>query len=247
MHNGAIMASEVRHLLDDARPYPLVRLSGVLDATTAATVRDVLLDVLAGQPEAVVVDVGGLSVGDPAAVRVLHEVMTETTPWPAARLTLCDPGDGTVWRESGWPIATDSAAAFAKLGEPHLDHRVSLDLEPHVSAARKSREVISEACDRWGVSELAGSACIVVTEMVNNVVAHARTSMIVLLGTVGGGVSVAVRDRSEGRPSFTGAPVAPTAYGGRGMLLIDSVASRWGSLTLADGKVVWALLTEPRG
>jgi hypothetical protein len=27
------------------------------------------------------------------------------------------------------------------------------------------------------------------------------------------------------------------------MLLIDSVASRWGSLPLADGKVVWAVLT----
>jgi hypothetical protein len=37
--------------------------------------------------------------------------------------------------------------------------------------------------------------------------------------------------------------VSPTAQGGRGMLLIDAVASRWGSLPLADGKVVWALLS----
>ena len=34
----------------------------------------------------------------------------------------------------------------------------------------------------------------------------------------------------------------PCAYGGRGLLLIDAVASRWGNLALDDGKVVWALL-----
>jgi hypothetical protein len=32
------------------------------------------------------------------------------------------------------------------------------------------------------------------------------------------------------------------------MLLIDSVANRWGSLVLTDGKVVWAVLSpEPEG
>ena len=86
MHNGAIMSSEVRHLVDDARPYPLVRLSGVLDATTVGSVRDVLLDVLAGQPEAVVVDAGGLELGEATAAGVMREVRRETTFWPARSL-----------------------------------------------------------------------------------------------------------------------------------------------------------------
>jgi hypothetical protein len=108
--------------------------------------------------------------------------------------------------------------------------------------------MITEACTRWGRPELAGSACIVATELVNNVVAHARTPMIVLLATHDDGVSVAVRDRSATAPTFSGAPVSPTAYGGRGMLLIDSVARSWGCLALAEGKVVWALMTaEPDG
>jgi hypothetical protein len=243
MHNGAIMSSEVRHLVDSARPFPLVRLSGVLDASTAATVGEVLLDVLAGQPEAVVVDVGGLEVGEPSAVGVLSEVRRATVDWPAASLTLCDPRGVTQWQESGWTVRTDSADAFAALGAPHPDHRVSLALEPHVGAARRSREVITEACERWERPEFEDSACIVATEMVNNVVAHARTAMTVLIAPKGDGMSVAVRDRSEVTPSYVGEPVAPTAYGGRGMLLIDSVASRWGSLPLADGKVVWAVLT----
>jgi hypothetical protein len=83
----------------------------------------------------------------------------------------------------------------------------------------------------------------VVTEMVNNVVAHARTPMTVFLARHGEGMSVAVRDESASVPRFAG-PVAPTSYGGRGLLLIDSVSSRWGNLKLDDGKVVWALLDD---
>jgi ABC-type transporter Mla MlaB component len=272
MHNGAIMSSEVRHLVDNGRPFPLVRLAGVLDADTASAVRFALLDVLAGQPEAVVVDVSELEVADPAAVAVLRDVHRDTAFWPAANLTLCDMRNGTresnppqgarnadagkpgprngarnggIWRDTGWPVRNDTARVFAELGAPHPGHRVSLDLEPQVGAARRSRELITEACARWERLDLAGSACIVVTELVNNVVSHSRTSMIVLLAAHGDGMSVAVRDRSTAVPSFTGAP-APTSYGGRGMLLIDSVADRWGSLLLANGKVVWAQLTaEP--
>jgi hypothetical protein len=244
MHNGAIMSSEVRHLVDGDRPYPLVRLSGVLDATTAGTVRDVLLEVLAGQPEAVVVEAGGLEIGEPAAAGVLHEVWRATNSWPGANLTLCD-ARVELWQGSGWALRPDCAKAFAELGEPRGGDRIALELEPRVSAARQCREVIMAACARWGRVELAEPACIVVTEMVNNVVAHAKTSMIVLIASRGEAVSVAVRDRSTVAPSYAGAPVSPTAAGGRGMLLIDAMASRWGSLTLADGKVVWALVTRP--
>ena len=243
MHNGAIMSSEVRHLVDSARPFPLVRLSGVLDGTTAGTVRDVLLDVLAGQPEAVVVDVGGLAVGEPAAVGVMRDVWRATSFWPGAHLTLCDQHSGR-WLGSGWALRPDCAGAFAELGEPASGWRIALDLEPEVSAARQCREVITAACARWGQDELAEPARIVVTELVNNVVAHAGTPMVVLIATLGNAMSVAVRDRSMVTPSAAGAPVSPAAAGGRGMLLIDAVASRWGSLSLADGKVVWALLSD---
>jgi len=241
MHNGAIMPSEVRHRVATDQAFPLVQLAGVLDRDTAPEMRSALLDVLAGQPEAVVVDVADLSLAEPADAGALRELREETADWPAARLALSDPHDPARWRTTGLPVWPSAADAFAQLGRPDHDHRLALTLEPEVGAARRSRETISDACDRWDRADLAGSACIVVTEMVNNVVAHARTSMVVLLAVRDGGLAVAVRDDSPRTPSFTGAP-APTSYGGRGMLLIDSVATRWGSLPLADGKVVWALL-----
>jgi hypothetical protein len=242
MHNGAIMPSEVRHLVDDGNSYPLVRLTGVLDAATAPIVRSALLDVLAEQPEAVVVDVADLRVDEPAALDVLRVVHRETADWPAAHLALSGTDGNGLWQGTGWPVWPHSADAFAELGEPDADRRVSRQMEPVVGAARRTREMITEACGHWDRLDLTGPACIVATEMVNNVVAHARTPMVVLLALHGDGMSVAVRDRSAVVPTFSGDAPGPTVYGGRGMLLIDSMASRWGSLALGDGKVVWALL-----
>jgi hypothetical protein len=240
MHNGAIMSSEVGHLVDSGQAYPVVRLTGVLSAETAPTVRSALVDVLAQGPEAMIVDVSGLAVDGPGAAGVLRDVARENDDWPAAHLMLCC-ADANDWRASGLPVWPSANEAFAALGAPDDDRYLGLELEPVVGAARRARELVTEACGRWDLPELAGPACMVVTELVNNVVAHARTPMNVLLARHGDTMSVAVRDESSARPRFTG-PVAPTSYGGRGLLLIDSVARRWGNLELVDGKVVWALL-----
>jgi anti-anti-sigma regulatory factor len=235
------MPTEVRHLIERGQAFPLVRLIGVLDAGTARQVRSVLLDGLSQQPEALIVDVFDLSVADPAATQVLRDVARETAEWPAAQLVLCAPrGDG-VWQSTGLPVWPSRAQALAALGGPDPHHQLSLALRPVVGAARRSRELVTEACGRWDLPELIGPACIVVTEMVNNVVAHARTEMTVRLALRGDNLTVAVRDHSPAVPQFTG-PVANTAYGGRGLLLIDSVSRSWGHLRLDDGKVVWAIL-----
>ncbi len=243
MHNGAIMASELAHRVVTGASYPVIRLTGVLDGATAPSVRSAVLDVLAGQPEALVVDVAGLRVEDPAAVGVLRDVARDTTDWPGAHIVLSGADGADSWAGAGLPVWPDGASAAAALGSPDGSRRVSAELDPVIGAARRSRELVTEACARWDCPELAGPACIVLTEMVNNVVAHARTPMTVLLARPGATMSVAVRDRSRTSPRFGGLP-APTAYGGRGLVLIDSVSSRWGTLELADGKVVWAVLAD---
>ena len=236
------MSSEVRHLVDRGQTYPLVRLTGVLDSGTAPTVRSWLTDLLATQPEAIIVDVSALQTSSTEAVGVLRDVRQANVDWPDAQLALCGARNGVPWQHPGWSVWPDEAAALAALGEPEENHRSSLELEPALGAARRSRELITEACGRWDRPELAGPACIVVTELVNNVVVHARTPMVVLVAAHGGGMSVAVRDYSPVEPVYSGSPVPVTSYGGRGMLLIDSVADRWGCLPVSDGKVVWALL-----
>jgi hypothetical protein len=241
MHNGAIMPSDVASLVVTGEPYPVIGLAGVLDGPS---VRSALLDVLAQQPEAVVIDVAEVTPA-PDIVAALRDVARDTADWPAAHLVLCGPAEAEAWHATGLPVWPDRAEAFAALGPPDPGHQLRLELEPVLGAARRARELVTEACARWDCPELTGPACIVLTEMVNNVVAHAHTPMTVLVARQGDRMSVAVRDRSATIPRFTG-PVAPTSYGGRGLLLIDSVSSRWGNLKLDEGKVVWALLVaEP--
>jgi hypothetical protein len=201
--------------------------------------------VLAAQPEALVVDVGELRIAEADAVGVLRDVLDETRDWPGSRHALCGTPEAVAWEPTGWPLWPDVPGAFAALGVPvPADHRVVAELEPTVGAARLSRAVIAEACGRWDRPDVAGNACIVATEMVNNVVAHIGTPMSLMLALHDDTVSVAVRDFSAALPRF-GGPVAPTAYGGRGLLLIDALSERWGHLTLDGGKIVWARLAGP--
>jgi anti-anti-sigma regulatory factor len=246
MHNGAIMPSEVAHLVDTGEAYPVVRLAGVLDADAAQRVQSALLAVLAEQPEAVVVDVSDLRLADPAAGGILREVAQDNADWPGAHIVLCARRDPELWHSTGLPVWPDLGDALAELGAPETDQRLRLAMEPFMGTARRARELVTEACVRWDCPELAGAGCIVVTEMVNNVITHARTEMVVLLGHHGDTMSVAVRDHSATVPRFHGRPASPTSYGGRGLLLIDSVSNRWGHFGLADGKVVWAVVQDDK-
>ena len=235
------MPSEVAYLVDTDQPYPVIGLSGMLSAPDSREMRSTVLDVLATQPEGVVIDVEAVRLGDGTAPRVLAELARDTAAWPASRLMLSTT-HGDDWTAAGITVRSDRAAALAALGDPWPGTRRQLLLDPVVGAARRARELVTEVCARWERPELCGPACIVVTEMVNNVVAHAKSAMTVLLGHIGDTISVAVRDNSTVIPRFAG-PVAPTAYGGRGLLLIDAVSDSWGSLALRDGKVVWSLLS----
>lgn len=244
MHNGAIMPTDVHCELASGQTYPVVRLLGSLDGNAAAAVRDALVTYLVDLPEALVVDVSRLRVADDEALSVFHAVVQEAAEWPMTRLVFCEPPPRHVaaWRSAGVAVVPTCQDAVARLGEPSGDTPVAACLDPVVGAARQARDLVFGAARRWKLPEdPAGSACVVVTEMVNNVVAHARTPMTVSAAQRAGYLLVAVRDGSREEPDFQGR-VAPTAYGGRGLLLIDAVAHRWGSTPLPDGKVVWAVI-----
>ena len=235
------MPTDVRCLVETDHPIPVLRLVGDLDLDSADTVRGALLDALQAAPGALVVDVTGLTVAVPAARSVLTDVLRGAGDWAATRVVLCDPTGR--WSEPGTGLVVhpDAGTALTALGDGPVGRRLSAELEPVVGAARRARELVTEACARWDLPGLVGPGCIVVTEMVNNVVAHVRGAMTVRLARRPGGLAVTVRDGSTRLPRF-GGPVPPTSYGGRGLLLIDSVSRRWGSVPLDDGKIVWALL-----
>ncbi|RAO32171.1 hypothetical protein PSN13_03863 [Micromonospora saelicesensis] len=241
-HNGAIMSS---CLVEIDESSAVVRLTGVLDAAGAEAVRGALLARLLTRPGPVVADVTGLRVVDPAGRGVFADVRREVADWPAADLLLCDPAvDGPAHPDAAlagvpaWPTLDGALAAVAATP---LAAVLTADLAPAVGAARQARELVTTGCERWGMPTLTDPACIAITEMVNNVVAHARTPMTVRLAPQETTLHLAVRDHSPRQPTFAGIS-PPNRAGGRGLLLIDTVTRRWGSSAVPDGKVVWCVL-----
>ncbi|HEX7746674.1 MAG TPA: ATP-binding protein [Micromonosporaceae bacterium] len=237
------MPTAVRWVVESDEPVPLVRLVGVLDLPAAASVRAALLTYLADQDAAVIVDVSQLSIPEPAALSIFAEVAEEAADSAFAQLLVCRSPNGPngVWSASDLAVFASIDDALARLEGMATPRTLAADLEPVVGTARQARQLITDACARWDLPELAGPACIAVTELVNNAVVHAKTRMTVRLARRDGALHIAVRDYSRQRPSFRGL-VATDATGGRGLLLVDMVARRWGTTALDDGKVVWAAL-----
>ncbi|WP_247684979.1 ATP-binding protein [Micromonospora sp. C31] len=231
------MATDARCQVEADEASGVLRVTGVLDHSGATTVRDGLLTRLCGRPGAVVADLTDLRVADPAARDVFAEVRREVRHWPAADLLLCDPS-GAVEGVPAWPTLD---GAMAGLAAAPLAAVVEADLTPVVGAARQARQLVARGCGAWALPELIEPACIAVTEMVNNVVAHAHTPMTVRLAPRDDTLHLSVRDHSSRQPAFTGTAPPDTA-GGRGLLLIDTVARSWGSSRVPDGKVVWCVL-----
>ncbi|TDB78174.1 sulfate transporter [Micromonospora sp. KC721] len=239
VHNGTIMPTETRCVVEADESSAVVRLVGLLEPVAVDRVRAALLTRLSDRPGPVVVDVAQLRSIGATAAGMLAEVRRTVADWPAADLLVVDPA-GMI---TGPPVAGLTVCATLDEATAALARRplAALDLAPEVGAARRARELVVDGCARWGIPELTEPACIAVTEMVNNVVAHARTPMTLRLAPRDHRLHVAVRDRSRQQPSYAG-PAPLTSTGGRGLLLIDTVARRWGSTAVPDGKVVWCVL-----
>ncbi|WP_203701715.1 ATP-binding protein [Asanoa iriomotensis] len=238
------MPTDVHFLVAADDPYAVVQLQGVLDRASAEALRGALLSVVADRTPAVI-EVTGLRIDDPAVLSTFGEVARETADWPAGHPAIrVPPAFAGRWQGVGFRIAEDGARPPAY----SVDHLLRADLEPMTGAARRARELVTEACARWELPAVAGPACIVATELVNNVVAHAHTAMTLLVGRGADAdtLHLSVRDWSPALPVYSG-PVPTTAYGGRGLLLIESVALRWGVTDLPDGKVVWSVVAPDYG
>lgn len=123
--------------------------------------------------------------------------------------------------------------------------RISSRLCATVGAARRARELVSAACRRWELDELAEPASLVISELVSNAVQHAGTDLVVRMARRGDHLHLSVQDGSRRPPLMagdSGRTDDSPAVRGRGLHLVDTYTTAWGSNITADGKTVWATL-----
>lgn len=78
---------------------------------------------------------------------------------------------------------------------------------------------------------------LLISEVVTNAVTHARTTIEVTVDWDVDGVTVTVADGHAGRPVLL--PESQAEEGGRGVQLLEALASTWGVQDRLTGKAVW--------
>jgi serine/threonine-protein kinase RsbW len=119
--------------------------------------------------------------------------------------------------------------------------QVTFHLPPARGSAPKARQRLRTAMGTWGDESSRGDAELLLTEVVTNGVLHARSPMEVHLSVERDLLRAEV---SDGSPL---APVGrePDEFGGRGLLILDALASSWGvSGDASAGKTVWFELAD---
>ncbi|MCW2601720.1 MAG: hypothetical protein JWM02_3549 [Frankiales bacterium] len=121
-----------------------------------------------------------------------------------------------------------------------MDAAVVAVFPPQPSSASAARDLVVSVCHDWHLEGLTDDLALVVTELVANAIRHAGTEMVLRLAPIAGGVRLEVHDGST-RP-LRPRPAAPSDEGGRGLLLVDALSTRYGVEGEPKGKRVWAEL-----
>ena len=113
-------------------------------------------------------------------------------------------------------------------------------LEPDGSSVAEARRFADECLRRWHLEDQADDVEVVVTELVTNAIRHSRGPVTLSIGRRLDRIIVQVQDPSPKPPEQEQAGILDD--NGRGLLLVEEIASEWGSTPTDHGKRVWAEL-----
>jgi anti-sigma regulatory factor (Ser/Thr protein kinase) len=101
---------------------------------------------------------------------------------------------------------------------------------------KAARSILGVALEGFP-SDTTELAQLLVSELVTNAVLHAESGVVLRVRIAGKRIEIAVEDSSHSHPN----PKTPSGDmpGGRGLQLIDSLATSWGWDPLSGGKRVW--------
>ncbi len=114
---------------------------------------------------------------------------------------------------------------------------LTLDLPPDPSSASWARHAAREHLAPSCPEDVVEKAALLVTELVTNAVLHAGTAIVVVVDHTPGRVVVRVCDDSDSRLVLRAHE--PTDATGRGLWLVEQLATAWGVEQVPSGKEVW--------
>jgi len=120
-------------------------------------------------------------------------------------------------------------------------YHATLAAEPRSVGA--ARAAVVQRCLQWGFGSLCDDAQLIVSELVCNAVRHAGTDIDLIIRAREHGLRLEVSDGSTEQVQQRTATFLDE--GGRGLRLVDALATDHGVRMRPDGKTVWAELDTP--
>ncbi len=122
--------------------------------------------------------------------------------------------------------------------------RRQLRLVPEITAPRRARTFVAEACAAWHREQYSELGQLVVSELVSNAVLHSGTTIEVEVRLGEDRLRLRVHDDGDGLPAVV--PPERRMVGGVGLDLVSKVARSWGVTPGPHGgKDVWCELSAP--
>ena len=114
-------------------------------------------------------------------------------------------------------------------------------LRPEPEAVAAARRFVQRTLTQWGQPGHVDNACLLVSEILTNAVHHARTPIGLRLHHTTREIVTEITDDSTHLPRRR--LPEPDDENGRGLMLVDALASDWGSRPTETGKTVWFTLS----
>ena len=172
---------------------------------------------------------------DDVAVVVLR-VPEDATDRPIERVSRATGVPTGELRLPGYPVGESQPDAWQRRPQPPREAWIRL--APETASLPGLRQLLRRLLSSWRMPELCGGDIeLLATEVATNAMVHTDSMVTVIVRYLGPVVRVEVGDGSREVP----APTTPDAEAphGRGLVLVEALASDWGVAPTRTGKRVW--------
>ncbi|MFJ9407743.1 SpoIIE family protein phosphatase [Streptomyces sp. NPDC101393] len=163
---------------------------------------------------------------------------------------LADQISDHLWAEPG---SEDDMALLLLHRLPHPGTASSPRLRLHVhqadpSGASEVRTSLRRTLDQWRVGDVTHDVEVAASELIANALTHTESGALVSVELLPGAprrIRLEVEDRSSQWPRRRSP--GETATSGRGLMLVEALADRWGAEPRGSGKALWCEFDVPDG